>query len=237
MCQAIKAIVQGCVKVILILINVIALLAGIAMAALGVLTMIKGDKYIPDVGVNLTPVAIALIILGALLLFIGCFGCFGAITGRHGLLNVYLGLLALIVLLEIAVLIYGFINKGKVTDEVTDAITQPFNNVKAGNATDDEKELVDSVQDLVECCGIDGVAFWKGTAIPGSCCAKVEGEFPAECKEADAYTKGCLSESEGLVKNALTIVIIVIVAIIVFQIICMILAACSKQDYTVINEA
>ena len=41
------------------------------------------------------------------MLFVGCFGCFGACTGKHGTLNVYLVLLGIIVLLEIAILIYG----------------------------------------------------------------------------------------------------------------------------------
>lgn len=243
MCQAVKAIVQGCVKLILIVINVIALLAGLVLAVLGIFTMIKGDKYIPDVGVNLTPVAIFLIVLGALLLFIGCFGCFGAITGRHGLLNVYLILLAIIIILEVAVLIYGFVNKAKVTQEVTDAITDPFTNVNAGTATEEETATVASIQSLVKCCGIDGPDFWTEPTwtnghVPPSCCAEdEEGNLPKKCKKADAYEKGCLGESEGMVKQALTLVIIVIVAIIVFQIVCMILAACSKQDYAQINEA
>ena len=56
---------------------------------------------------SLTPVAVCMIVLGALLLFIGGFGCFGACTGRHGLLNFYLILLLIIIVLEVAVIVYG----------------------------------------------------------------------------------------------------------------------------------
>lgn len=236
MCEAIKGCVQGCAKLILILINVIALLAGVVMAAVGVFTMIKGKDYIPDVGVSLTPVAVFLIILGVLILFIGCFGCFGAVTGRHGLLNFYLILLLIIVVLEIAVLIFGFINKGKVKSKVTDSITEPFNNVNGGTATELQTATVASIQSVVECCGLTGGPdFWTNAAfngkVPASCCANAA-EDDTLCDKADAYTGECLSASEKLVKQSMTLSIIVIIAIIVFQIVCMILAACSKGEYT-----
>jgi len=242
MCETLKACIQGCAKIILILINVIALLAGIAMVGVGIFTMVKGSEYIPDVGVSLTPAAVCLIILGVALLFIGSFGCFGAITGRHALLNVYLILLGIIVILEIAVLIFGFINKGAVEKNIKAAITEPFADVNEAGFDADVADLVQvaSVQELATCCGIDGPSYWTNAdfngKVPASCC-KDAAEDEQLCAVADAYPDGCLSSSEGLVKKGLTLVIVVIVIVILFQLICMIMAWCSRGEYQVVGDA
>jgi len=236
MCETVKGCVQGCAKVILILINTIALLAGIALMGVGGFTLVKGKEYIPDVGVSLTPAAVCLIILGVLLLLIGCFGCFGAITGRHGLLNVYLILLGIIIILEVAVLIYGLVNKGKVAKNIEAAIKDPFNDVNTlGNeAQEMDRATVDTIQRQATCCGITGPDYWTHAdfagKVPASCCASAA-EDDLLCAKADAYETGCLSSSEGLVNKALTVVIVVIIIIVLFQLICMVLAWCSRGEY------
>ncbi|XP_063682269.1 tetraspanin-3-like [Bolinopsis microptera] len=148
MCESVRGCIQGFAKVILIIINTIALLTGIVLVGMGIFTMAKGKEYLPDVGISLTTPAVFLIILGVLLFFIGCFGCFGAITGRLSLLNVYLILLGIIIVLELGVLIYGFVNKGKVESTIKDAITDPFNDVneKGPDADAIDRATVDTIR-------------------------------------------------------------------------------------------
>ena len=79
---------------------------------------------------------------------------------------------------------------------------------------------------------LTGPEFWTNVDfgvlnVPASCCANAE-EDATVCLKTDAYQDGCMSSSEDLVKKALTIMIVVIVVIILLQIICMILAWCSK---------
>ncbi|KAL5254465.1 hypothetical protein ACHWQZ_G014040 [Mnemiopsis leidyi] len=242
MCETLKGCVQGCAKVILILINLIAVLAGIALIGVGGFVMAKGKEYLPDVGVSLTPAATCLIILGVLLMLVGGFGCFGACTGRHGLLNVYLALLGIIVILEIAVLIYGFVNKGKVAGTIEEAITIPFNNVNTNGSSADALDLatVDSIQRHATCCGITGPDFWTNVQfkdeVPASCCEDAPSNATL-CAKTNAYQDGCLSSTEGLVTKALTLVIVVIVIIVLFQLTCMILAWCSRGEYTEVDHA
>lgn len=234
MCEAITSIIKGCAKLILILINVISLVAGMAMIGVGIFIMIEGSSYIPDVGVSLTPVAVCMIVLGALLLFIGGFGCFGACTGRHGLLNFYLILLLIIIVLEVAVIVYVFINKGKVGDKVEESITTPFENMNADTATDAEIATVTSIQELAECCGTSGPDFWTNAAyngdVPASCCKDAEDDATL-CAKADSYQEGCIGNSEDMVSNIMKISLYVIIVIVVFEIVCGILACCSKGEY------
>lgn len=236
MCESVRGCIQGFAKVILIIVNTIAHLSGIGLIGLGIFTMLKGKEYLPDVGISLTTPAVCLIILGALLFIISCFGCFGAITGRLSLLNVYLVLLGIIIVLEIAVLIYGFVNKGKVESTIKDAITDPFTNVneKGTSALSIDRATVDTIQEKAECCGMDGPDFWTNaqfaSQVPASCC-KDSADDEELCDKDKAYQEGCLNSTEGLVKNALTIIIIVIVVIVLFQLICMAMAWCSRGDY------
>jgi len=238
MCESVKGCIQGFAKIILILINVIALLAGIALIGVGSYTVVKGSDFLPDVGVSMTPAAVCLIVLGVLLFFIGCFGCFGAVTGKHSLLNIYLILLGIIVILEVAVFIYGLVNRKKVKGKLETAIKESFENVNVNGTTKaaEDYKIVNALQKHAECCGIKGPAFWtpptfkKGT-VPASCC-KDAAEDAKTCAIADAYKDGCLDITQNLVGEAMTALIVALVVIVVFQLICMVLAWCSRGDYT-----
>jgi len=241
MCETIKACIAGCAKCILIIINIVALVGGLAMIGVGSYVLIEGDEYIPDVGVDTDTSAIALIVLGVLILMIGCFGCFGAITGKHGLLNVYLIGLLVIIIIELGILIYGFVNKAEVSETVTASISGPFEevNTKGSSASQGDISTVDSIQVLAKCCGIDGPEFYKGTEwvlgkVPASCCKDSE-DGATKCDKADAYTEGCLVNSEGMVSAALSLILYILIAIIVLQVICMILAWCSRGDYQAVD--
>ena len=50
MCETLKSCVRGCAKVILVLINTVALVAGIALIVVGSLVETKGEEYFPDIG-------------------------------------------------------------------------------------------------------------------------------------------------------------------------------------------
>lgn len=240
MCDTVKGCIQGFAKVILILINVIALLAGVALVGVGSYTIAKGASFLGDIGVNLTPAAVCLIVLGCLLFFIGCFGCFGAITGKHNLLNIYLILLGIIVILEIAVFIYGLVNKAKVKGVVEVSIKRAFDNVNVNGTAKSvaDYKVVNVIQEHATCCGVTGPKYWTNKefagAVPASCC-KAAKDDAKTCAVKDAYPDGCLSKTQGLVGTAMTALIVALVVIVVFELICMVLAWCSRGDYTEVS--
>jgi len=221
-------------KVILILINTISLLASLALIAFGVFVILRGEEYIPDAGVDVNAIAYALIVLGVVLLFVSCFGFFGACTGKHGLLNFYLILLGVVVALLVAALIYGFVMKSDVEDTVENYITDAFDTVKnatSANATVDQFVAVNTIQVAVKCCGITGPDYWDWDGqVPSSCCANfTTTDATALCDSADAYTSACMSGTEDLIQNALLAVVVLLVVIIIFLVACMIFACCSKK--------
>lgn len=234
MCEAMKGCIKGCIKFILILINVIVLLAAIAMIAAGSYVLVEGNDYIPDIGVDVTTLAIAVIVLGVLLLLIGFFGCFGACTGKNSLLNVYMIGLLVIVLVEIAILIYGFVYQGDAADLVEKGLTGPFKAVNDGTANKGDRAVVDETQEWADCCGIDGPAYWTNVAfgvnVPASCCDEDDLDGAGNCLRAKAYTDGCLGDAEEMASETLLLILYILIAIIILQIICMIFACCAKED-------
>lgn len=221
-------------KVILILINTISLLASLALIGFGVFVILRGEEYIPDAGVDVNAIAYALIVLGVILLFVSLFGFFGACTGKHGLLNFYLILLGVVVALLVAALIYGFVMKSEVEEEVESYITEAFGTVKnatSANATVDQFIAVNTIQVAVKCCGITGPEYWDwGTEVPSSCCDTYDAtDATALCDLSDAYTTACMESTEDLIQNALLATVVLLVVIIIFLVACMIFACCSKK--------
>ncbi|KAL5254466.1 hypothetical protein ACHWQZ_G014041 [Mnemiopsis leidyi] len=229
---------QSFSKVILILINTLALIAGIALIVVGGWALAVGKEKLPDLGVPITPAGTCLVVLGVLLMLVGCFGCFGAITGRHQLINIYLMVLGVIIILEIAVIIFVFVNKAKVSTSIKAAISDPFDdfNKDGLDASESDKNFVNTVQVVAKCCGIKGPAFWTNAGfagqVPASCCESAS-EDDELCAASDAYNDGCLQNSEELVKKALIAMIVAVAVLVVFEIICMILAWCTRvgADY------
>jgi len=234
---------RGCcstmMQCVLTIINLLTLIVGGAVAAIGVFLYLKQTDYFPDLedyNLSLTPVAIAMIVLGGLLLLIGLFGCCGAMTGNRGMLNIYFVFMLIIIVLEIVVIVLGFISKANVLSEASSAFDAMFNKFNNGTADDIQLAAVTTIQMNLACCGVDGPDFWtnatifSGDKVPGSCCAGYDIETSdALCDEVDAYTDGCDQAAVGMIDNFMLILFIVLLVSIIFQFFCMVIACYVKK--------
>lgn len=240
MCEAIAACIRGCVKVILILINLIALSLALLLVGVGAALLVKGAEFADEFGVSLTPTAIAFIVLGILLLLVATFGCFGACTGRHALLNWYIGMILVVIVLEIIVLIYAYVNKSSINSGVKVYIADSFESVNNGTATNAEIATVYSLQTSVKCCGEAGPDSWTNAdfngEVPASCCVSAS-ENATLCAKADAYELGCTEASQAVINSSQMLVYGVIMVVVIFQIICAIMAHLSKSGYEEVSNA
>ena len=55
---------------------------------------------------DIKPIAIPLMVIGGVLLVVGLVGCCGAISGKNGLLNIYIIVVVITVVVEVAVCVY-----------------------------------------------------------------------------------------------------------------------------------
>ncbi|XP_018321142.1 CD63 antigen [Agrilus planipennis] len=216
-------------KYLLFLVNLAFALVGIAIVVVGAVYKYQFDNVLealPDEATVLSLVPTLAIIVGCIVFFIAFLGCCGAVNEGKCMLSTYSVLIFVILIAQVGVGIYAFIqfgdNQGELRTRIHDQLVTTFNRYSTNTAS---REAVDFVQSELKCCGVDSSNFWTGT-IPNSCCASNS----APCTTFTAYRTGCSQAIwEWLRENGRRIGIAAIV-IAVFELICGIVACCQIRS-------
>ncbi|KAA8591338.1 hypothetical protein FQN60_002281, partial [Etheostoma spectabile] len=120
--------------------------------------------------------AIVLIAVGVVIFFIAFFGCCGAWKENHCMVATFTVLLVLVILVEIAAVIAGYVFRNKLTDVVQDSLKNMISDYENGTA--EFQHSLDKLQEDLKCCGFNGSSDWKDfssdkKSVPDSCCVKV----------------------------------------------------------------
>lgn len=213
---------MSCLKYLLFVVNFIVWVCGIVVFGVGIYSRIKaGDwKDLVD-DVSVVDAANLLIASGAIVMVIGFVGCCGAVKQLRPLLVIYIVLLVLIFILEIAGGIYAAVKKDDVLDSLERNFQRLMNNSykQAGSANDGYTKSIDWFQENVKCCGATGPSSWKNTTwvvanrkaasngsdfelFPKSCC------ISGDCNKGTTYTglanvhiNGCVQESDAFLND------------------------------------
>ncbi|KAM7411360.1 hypothetical protein PAMA_021383 [Pampus argenteus] len=211
-----------CVKYLLFFFNFIFWLCGILLIIVGLLVQVTLHKtvLIKDAAASGGPILI--IIAGVVIFLITFFGCCGACKENYCMVTTFSVLLVLIILLEIAAVIVGYIFINKSTNIVPDSLNEMINDY---NKTAEFKKIVDGMQERLKCCGVNSSADWKhfrpdGNSVPDSCCVNVTTNcgIGAMTDAAKVYQKGCRSPVEALLKKITLWVVVAAIVIAFLQI-------------------
>lgn len=215
-----------CLKYLLFAVNFIVWVCGIVVLVVGIYSRVKAGDWsdlLKDVSV--VDAANLLIASGAFVMIIGFVGCCGALRQMRPLLVVYIVMLVLIFILEIAGGIYAAVKK----DDAIKAIENNFKDItensygKTSKADEGLTKSVDWFQENVKCCGAKGPDSWANTTFvqknknnangtkkyelfPKSCCIGGAvcnlGNSDADYKTVtNVYDKGCVEESEQFLNS------------------------------------
>ncbi|TKS76686.1 CD63 antigen [Collichthys lucidus] len=212
-----------CVKFLLFFFNFIFWLCGLALIVVGIIVQIGLHKTFMINDASASGVPIVLIGVGVVIFFIAFFGCCGAWKENYCMITTFAILLSLIIIVEIAAAIAGYIFRNKLSAVVQDSLTEMIN--KYNNGTEEFKKAVDKLQEDMKCCGVNSSLDWKhfkpeGNSVPDSCCKNVS----ANCgigKMTDAamvYQKGCHDTVEAFLKKNIQWVIAAALVIAFLQI-------------------
>jgi hypothetical protein len=141
-----------------------------------------------------TLIAVYIILgVGAALVVISFFGCCGALKKNTCMLGTFFTIVLIIFLAEIVGAILMFVFSGQIKTEVIDSMND-YN----ATANNDITQAWNSVQTVVQCCGLNGAEDWvnKTDGFPASCC-KVDGCDTAVL--ANAFDTGCEESFNKLV--------------------------------------
>uniref|UniRef100_A0A2P2I7A9 Tetraspanin n=1 Tax=Hirondellea gigas TaxID=1518452 RepID=A0A2P2I7A9_9CRUS len=229
---------MGCVSnCILVLVNLLVLLMGLAVIALSsvVLHTTKDYNRLIMEGVLMLPMWT--LIGGICLTMVGFFGCCGAIRKSACMLRLYGALVLVFFGMELVCGILLLVNRDHVVEVLEDRMMKTF--MKYNESDQALTDSIDIAQHDLECCGVNSYQDWfillnSNDVTPGCCtgqlasadtCYKNINELNPETElPLQIYKKGCFStmvEDLGEISTVLGIMCIVLVSM---QLLCIIFA-------------
>ncbi|XP_051156861.1 CD63 antigen-like isoform X2 [Leptopilina boulardi] len=188
------------IKYFLFFLNAFFAICGLALLTVGVIFYIKIHDVSSAMGEGFPPsVPIFLIVLGAIIFIIAFFGCCGAIRDSHCMVVTFAVFLLTILVIQVAIAVYVYIQKVDETKIESAFKTQIFD--KYYKETE-AKDIVDAIQSSLNCCGIRSSSDYSGLGpIPGTCCGNAPS---ATCTGSNnIYREGCGTKISDLFKTAL----------------------------------
>ncbi|XP_029911701.1 CD63 antigen [Myripristis murdjan] len=213
-----------CVKFLLFFFNFIFWICGLALIVVGVLVQMALHSTFMIKDASASAIPLVLIIVGVVIFFIAFFGCCGAWKENYCMITMFSILLSLIIIVEIAAAIAGYIYRGKLTVIVQDSFTDMINQYNS-NSTDEFRNAVDKMQEDLKCCGVNSSSDWKnfrpgGNSVPDSCCINVTAGcgVGAMTDSNKVYQQGCQIALETKLRQNIQWVIVAALVIAFLQI-------------------
>ncbi|KAM9828573.1 CD63 antigen [Syngnathus typhle] len=202
-----------CVKYLLFFFNFIFWLCGLAMIVVGVLVQVSLHQTVKISDVSASAAPIVIIAVGVIIFFISFFGCCGAWKENYCMVTLFSILLSLVILVQIAAAITGYVYRNKVSDVVQDSLADMIKSYS--NSSAEFKASVDGLQADLKCCGINGSSDWRnfqpgGMSVPDSCCVNKSANcgIGTMMDPAKVHQEGCRDALEKLLKKNILWVII-----------------------------
>lgn len=235
-----------CVKVLLLVFNLIFVIAGAGLIGAGAAVQLKFKDYFALLGGQFSSAAALLIAVGVIIFFIALFGCIGAWKENHCCVMIYAVLLVIIFILEISAGIAGYVYHGEVETEVKKMMTDAQD--KYVSSGGDQAKVWDTIQKEFKCCGVSNYTEWKkqfdnstsGQVVPKSCCMSTNNctGTQADVDGKKIYTEGCLTKFETFVKDNVFIIGGVGIGLAFVQIVGILFAFCLaralRKEYEVV---
>lgn len=219
---------MGCgmsmVKYLLFLFNLLCALCGIVFIVLGSLFLSHVSsfkEFVDELGAQQIP--IGLIVLGSLIFIIAFFGCCGAIRESYCMSMTYAVSLFVLIVLDIALIVYIFIARSNQNDILTKAVEKLW---KTGT---EPGSAFRGLEAALKCCGKDGpqsYSIWNLANLPASCCPMENNQPSSLCTAFNAYKQGCEPALKDFVAKNINILGYVGIGIVVVELVGFIFACC-----------
>ncbi|KAH8282586.1 hypothetical protein KR054_008566 [Drosophila jambulina] len=181
--------------------NLIFLITGIILIAVGAGVGAVYTGYELFLAGKFFSIPTFLIVIGAFIIVITFFGCWGALKENYCLVLSFSIMLAIIFILELAAGISGYVLRNDASELIKKSLTASmadYNSLQQNPTT----KLWDDVQRDFDCCGVESFGDWKtslgDTNLPLSCCSipvGTVGTFSCTTAVSSAATRhpnGCL---------------------------------------------
>ncbi|XP_016086838.1 CD151 antigen, like isoform X1 [Sinocyclocheilus rhinocerous] len=232
-------------KYLLFTFNFLFWLAGGAVMAVGIWTLVEKSDYISLLSSKIYAVsAYILIMAGVIVMVTGVLGCCATFKEQRRLLRVYFVLLLCIFLLEILAGVLAYIYYQQLNEELKENLRETMVQKYHQPEQDHVTKAVNKLQQEFKCCGSNGSFDWVESVwirsveadsrlVPDSCCKspviKLCGrrDHPSNIYKVEG---GCITKLENFILNHLQIIGAVGVGIACVQIVGMFFTCCLYRS-------
>lgn len=223
-------------KYVLYIFNVIFLLAGLAVLAVGLWTVFDRHRYVSLLTSATYPaVAYLLIAAGVFVVIVTFFGCCAIKRENRAILICFTFMLLLIFLMEAMVGILAYVYKDQVQTELELNLNKTF--LEYYKIDRVKTEAIDNMQQEFKCCGavrFDDWSFsrWRldhksgANRVPDSCCRSVTEQCGKSHHPSNIYYSGCIYKLTSTMESHLNILGAVGLGICVLQLFGMMFSCC-----------
>ncbi|XP_075043941.1 CD151 antigen [Mixophyes fleayi] len=233
-----------CLKYLLFTFNFFFWLAGLAVMAVGVWTLVQKSDYISLLpSSTYAATAYILVVAGAVVMVTGILGCCATFKERKSLLKVYFILLMCIFILEILAGVLAYIYYQQLNDELKQSLKDTMTKKYKQPGEDKVTSAVDKLQQEFKCCGSNNSQDWKDSVwiqspdaskrlVPDSCCKSVTPECGVRDHPSNIYKVegGCITKLEAFIRSHLLIIGTVGISIGFVQVFGMIFTCCLYKS-------
>ncbi|XP_029008429.1 CD151 antigen isoform X2 [Betta splendens] len=232
-----------CLKYLLFIFNILFWLAGGAVLAVGVWTLVEKSDYISLLNSSVySASAYVLIAAGLIVVATGVIGCCATLKEMKSLLIVYLILLLCIFLLEIIAGVLAYIQYKELNEELRQNLKVTMQQKYHQPGEESVTHAVDKLQQEFKCCGSNHSSDWTESVwiqaadharlVPDSCC-----KTPSElCGQRDHPSNiykvegGCIMKLEHFILSQLYILGAVGIGIAFLQLVGMMFTCCLYRS-------
>uniref|UniRef100_A0A8C8TVE1 Tetraspanin n=1 Tax=Peromyscus maniculatus bairdii TaxID=230844 RepID=A0A8C8TVE1_PERMB len=173
----------------------------VGLIAIGVAVQVVLNQTITHETTPGSLLPVVIIAVGAFLFLVAFVGCCGACKENYWhFCGEFAVFLSLIMLVEVAVAIAGYVFRDKVESEFNKNFRQQMQNYLKDNNT---ALVLDGLQKEFGCCGANNYTDWENISgmakdrVPDSCCVNITVGCGNDFKKSAIHTQGCV-ESIGV---------------------------------------
>jgi CD63 antigen len=222
-----------CVKFLLYVLLLAFCACAIGLIAVGVAVQLVLRQTITQEVTFGSLVPVLIIVVGAFLFLVAFVGCCGACKENYCLMVTFAIFLSLIMLVEVAAAIAGYMFREKVVTEFDKSFRHRMNNYYKDNTT---TLILDRMQEDFKCCGAGNYSDWENVPgiaknqVPDSCCIKVTRGCGTDFKVEAINQKGCVETMGAWLRKNVLLVAAVALGIAFVEILGIVFACCLVKS-------
>ncbi|EHB15709.1 CD81 protein [Heterocephalus glaber] len=171
-----------------------------------------------------------LIAVGAVMMFVGFLGCYGAIQESQCLLGTFFTCLVILFACEVAAGIWGFVNKDQIAKDVKQFYDQALQQAVVDDDANNAKAVVKTFHETLNCCGSNTLTALSTSVLKNNLC-------PSDTTVINALWKDdCHKKIDELFSGKLYLIgiaAIVVAVIMIFEMILSMVLCCGIRNSSV----